>query len=187
MLLVVEILANALTDKGGRTFEFEDAQGNAVDIEHEIRALGVGAVDGDLFGQRKVIVLRLLPVDQPDGLALLAHLVFDLDAIAQQAVDRFVAVVETLGLVTGRFVQLVERLGNQRFAVAPGAQHRAQKFSFNIAIVGPLGPVAQIIIAEDALEQLHDPILGLTLKLTDVAHGVGFPFLLGTPTSLSAR
>ena len=56
------------------------------------------AGDGDLLGDGEVILLRVLPVDQPDGLRVLADVGLHLHAVAQQFVDRAVAVVEALGV-----------------------------------------------------------------------------------------
>ena len=176
LLLVVEILANAFADGNGGALEFQHPQGNAVDIEDDIGALGVGAFDRHLFGQGKVVRQRILPVDQPDRLAGFAHVLFDWDAIAQEAIDRFVTLIEAAALVVGGFAQFMERFGDERFAVAACPQHRAQKFRLNVAVVGSLRPVAQIVITQHPLKELHNPILGFAFRFANVAHGFVCPF-----------
>jgi hypothetical protein len=79
--LVVEVLADAFTNGNARAFEFQDAQGNTVDVENNIRAFFVFAFDGDFLGDRKVVIFRMLPVDQPDSLILLCPF-FGFDSIA---------------------------------------------------------------------------------------------------------
>jgi len=74
LLLVVEILPDAFGRRDDGPFQLEDAERDAVDIEHDIRALGVcpgvRGVDRDLLGDSKVIVRRMLPIDQPHRLVL---------------------------------------------------------------------------------------------------------------------
>ena len=91
---------------------------------------------------------RILPVDQPDRLAGFAGPLFDLDAIAQEAIDRFVALIAAATLVVGGFAQFMARFGDGCFAVAARPQHRTQKFRLTIAVVGPLDPVAQIVVTQ---------------------------------------
>ena len=176
LLLVVEILANAFADGNGGALEFQHPQRNAVDIEDDIGALGVGAFDRHLFGQGKVVLQRILPVDQPDGLAGFTGGFLHRDAIAQEAIDRFVTLIEAAALVVGSFAQFMERFGDERFAIAARPQHRAQKLRLNVAVVGPLRPVAQIVIAQHPLKELHNPILGFAFGFAHVAHGFVCPF-----------
>ena len=100
LLLVVEVLADALGHRDGRALQLQHAERDAVDVEHHVRplrvGLGVGARDGDLLGDGEMVLLRVLPVDQPDGLRVLADVGLHLHAVAQQVVDRPVAVVEAL-------------------------------------------------------------------------------------------
>lgn len=78
LFLIVEILADALFDGNGGALEFQHAEGDAVDIEHDVGALGVGAGDGDLFSDGKVVFQRVRPIDQVDGLGVLADADLDL-------------------------------------------------------------------------------------------------------------
>ena len=113
LLLVVEVLADALGHRDGGALQLQHAERDAVDVEHHIRALGVGlgvgARDGDFLGDGEVVLLRVLPVDQPDGLRVLADLGLHLHAVAQQLIDRAVAVVEALARVARRLVEQVQR------------------------------------------------------------------------------
>ncbi|MNG30031.1 hypothetical protein D3C84_1155600 [compost metagenome] len=66
--------------------------------------LGICPLDGDFFGNGEMIFVSLFPVDQPDGLGVLAHFGLDLHAIAQQLVHRLVAVIQALAGVIGGLV-----------------------------------------------------------------------------------
>ena len=109
LLLVVQVLADALGHRNGGALQFQHAKRDAVDVEHHVRPLGVGlgvcACDGDLLGDGEVVLLRVLPVDQPDGLRVFAHIGLHLHAIAEQVIDRPVAVVEALAGVASRFAR----------------------------------------------------------------------------------
>ena len=55
-------------------FSSSDAERDAVDVEHDVRPLGVARPrDGDLLGDGEMVLLRVLPVDQPDRLGSRPH------------------------------------------------------------------------------------------------------------------
>ena len=56
LLLVVQVLADAFADRDDGALEFQHAQGDAVDVEHDVGALVVLAADGHLFGDGEVVV-----------------------------------------------------------------------------------------------------------------------------------
>ena len=65
------------------------------------------ALERHLLGDGEVVLLRLLPVDQVDGLRHLARLDLHRDAVAQQVVDRLVVAVEAAVVVVRLGAQLV--------------------------------------------------------------------------------
>ncbi|MCY1537523.1 hypothetical protein D9M68_730200 [compost metagenome] len=75
--------------------------------------LGIGTLDRHLLGDSEVIALRLLPVDQPDGLGVLPNLRLDLHPIAQQLVHRLVAVIQAFAGVVRNPVQLEDGSAGQ--------------------------------------------------------------------------
>ena len=94
----------------------------------------------------KWLVERVLPVDQPDGLGVLAHVGLDLHAVAQQAVDLLVDVVEALALVAGGLLELVQGAVDQRLAVPLPQQIGAQVGLFDVAVAGAIFPVAEVVV-----------------------------------------
>ena len=117
LLLIVQMLADALGHRDGGAFQLQHAQRDAVDVDHQVRALGaglgrIGQIDPlhrHLLGNGEVIVLRMLPVDQPDGVPVLARAGLDLYAVAQQVIDVLVAVVKALAGVRRHLDQLMQR------------------------------------------------------------------------------
>jgi len=99
--LVVQVLADAFADENAGPFEFEDAQGDAVDINNEIGTFVLWAFNGDFFGDREVIIFGMFPVDKPDSLGLLSGPFFDLDTVAEETIDGFVGVIKVLGVCQG--------------------------------------------------------------------------------------
>ena len=57
--LVADRLADAFGHGDPRALQLDGGERDAVDVEHEVRALGVAAGDGDFFGDREVVGLRV--------------------------------------------------------------------------------------------------------------------------------
>ena len=74
---------NAFGDVDGWAFKLDHAKGNAVDIKDDVGAFFILAHDGDFFGNSKVISLNIIPINQPNGLFVIAGAFFFFDAIAQ--------------------------------------------------------------------------------------------------------
>ena len=114
----------------------------------------------------------MLPVDQPDGLVLLTRAFFDFDSIAQQAIDRFVGIVEVLSFTERRrLVEFAQGFVDEDVVNALLFQPLAQQSGFDVAVGVPVFPVAQVGIAQ-LLEQRDDAILGDPLNLSNGAHSV---------------
>ncbi|MNP03149.1 hypothetical protein D3C76_950240 [compost metagenome] len=107
-LLVIQVLPDALVHSHLGALEFQHAEGNAIHIEHDIRALGIdlgiSTFDGNFLGNGEVVVLRMLPVDQPDGLGVFPNFRLDLHPVAQQLVHRLVTIIQALADIVGGLV-----------------------------------------------------------------------------------
>src|SRR5208337_2357439 len=113
---------------------------------------------------------RVFPVDQPDGLRVLAHIGLHLHAVAEQVVDRPVAVVEALAGVARRFREQVQRPRDQGFVYAPLLEPGGQQVLFDAGVACTVFPITQVGVAQRIAEQLHDTGLGLLFDLADGAH-----------------
>ena len=82
-------------------FSSNDPDGDAVQIEHEVRPPLEVAAERHFFGDSEIVLLRLLPVDEVDGFCDLARLDLYWHAVAQQVVDRLVVPVEASAVVVG--------------------------------------------------------------------------------------
>ena len=71
---------------------------------------GVGCRYGDFLGNSEIVVERMLPINEPNGLCVFADIRFDLHAIAQQSVDGSIAVVNAFARVSGGLFKLVKTL-----------------------------------------------------------------------------
>lgn len=96
LLLVVQVLPDALGHRDRRPLEFQHTQGDAVDLQSQVRPFVMHAGHGDFFGDGRVVVFRVFPVDQPDRLFLLTGLRPDLHAVPQQSIDFAIRVVQRL-------------------------------------------------------------------------------------------
>lgn len=59
LLLVADVLADAFADADPGTLQLNDAQSDAVDVEHDVGPLGVLASDRDLLGDHEMVGLRV--------------------------------------------------------------------------------------------------------------------------------
>ena len=153
-LLVDQVLADPLRHRDGRPLEFEDPDGDPVDVEHDVGPLGVLAGDRDFFGEGEVVGGGVFPVDQVDGdRVLLAESGADADAVAQETVDFAVGVVEGLASSEGGgFVELVERLGDEGGGVALALEEPGELGGFDVSVVVAIVPVAEEGVAEVVAE-----------------------------------
>lgn len=148
-LLIIEVLADAFPDGDAGAFEFQDTEGDAVNVNNKIGAFFVFAFDGDFFGEGKVIIFRIFPVNQPNGLVMLACAFFIFYAVAQQSINGFVGIVEVSAFAEGGgLVELAEGFGDQDIVDALLAKPLAEEFGFDVAVVGTVFPVAEVAIAQ---------------------------------------
>jgi hypothetical protein len=68
--------------------------GNAIYVEHDVGSPLMIALERNLLGNGEVVLLRLIPVDEVDGLRDLACLDLNRHAVAQQVIDGLIIVVE---------------------------------------------------------------------------------------------
>ncbi len=95
--LVIQILTNTVINRLHRALKFQHSQGNTINVEHYIGSFGmglsVGPFDRDFLGNGEVVEFGIFPIDQPYGQCVLTYFRLDLHSIAQQLVNRLVAVV----------------------------------------------------------------------------------------------
>ena len=106
LLLVVQVLADALAHGYNRAFQLQHTERNAIHVHHYIRPFAMFNLNCDLFCDSEVVIERVLPVDQPDGFGVFTHIRSDLHAIAQQTINVLVDIVEAPGLIASHLVKL---------------------------------------------------------------------------------
>ena len=102
------LLPDAVADGDAAVLQLQHADGDAVHVEHEVRPPLVVALERHLLGDGEVVLLRLVPVDEVDGLRDLARLDLHRHAVAQQVVDGLVVAVERAAVVVRLGAQLVQ-------------------------------------------------------------------------------
>ena len=170
-LLVRKVLPDAVADGDAAVLQLDHADGDAVDVKHEVGPPLVVAAQRHLLRDGEVVLLRLLPVDELDGLGDLAGLDLHRHAVAQQAVDLLVVVVEAAVGIARLGAQLVEGFGDLRRAVAALGQVGGEQAFLDVAVVRAVGPIAEVAVAEFVTEQGDDAVLGGAFGLADGAHG----------------
>ena len=176
LLLAVQVLADPLRHGDGGPLEFQDADGDPVDVEHDVGPLGVLASDRDFLGDGEVVGGGVRPVDQVDGDGVFAEPGPDVDAVAKETVDLAVRVVEGLAPAErGGFVELVECFGDEGGGVALALQEPGEELGLDVPVVVAFVPVAEEGVAEVVSEMADDPALGLPLELADLVHVTSEP------------
>ena len=155
----------------GRPLEFEDAEGDPVDVEHDVGALGVVPLDRNLFRDGEVVRARVLPIDQVDGDPVLAEPRAEVRSVAQEAVHLAVGVVERLATAeSSGLAEFLQRFGDDGRLVFLAGEELPEEVFLDVPIVRSLVPVAQIPVPELIPEVLDDPALGADLAFADGAH-----------------
>ena len=176
LLLVDRVLTDPLRHRDGRALEFEDPDGDPVDVEHDVGPLGVLAGDRDFFGEGEVVGGGIFPVDQVDGDRVLAESGADADAVAQETVDLAVGVVEGFAASEGGgLVELVERLGDEGGGVALLLEEAGEVVGFDVPVLVAFVPVAEVGVPEVVAEVTDDAALGLDLEGSDFGHVTSEP------------
>ena len=150
--------------------------GEAVEIEHDVRPALVAAFQRHLLGQREVVLLRVLPVDQVHRLVRLARGDLHRHAVAQELVGAKVRLVERDARRIGGGLQLLQGGGDVGSGVAAGCQVVAQERRLDGAVVLALVPFAEVAVAEVVGarrigEEGDDAVLRLALGAGLLRHG----------------
>ena len=172
-LLVRQILTNAVADGRAAVFQFDHADGDAVDVQHQIGPplVAVQSVaQGDFLGNRKIVAPRLRPIDQLDGFSDFARLHLHRHAVAQQAVDRLIVVVEAAVGVVRFGAQQMQGTADLLRRIARFGQVNSERIFFDVAVAVALGPIAERAVAQLVAEQREDTVLGGAFRLADAVH-----------------
>ena len=92
-------MGDPIVDRCAAVFEFDDTDGDPVDVEDQIGSSLVAPFEGDFFGDGKVVFGGVGPVEQVDCFGNSTGFDFDWHAVTEQFVDRFVVVVEATAVV----------------------------------------------------------------------------------------
>ena len=176
LLLVGLELAHPVGHLHRAALEFQHRDGQAVQVEDDVRPPLQVAAQGHLLGQGEVVCLRMVPVDQVHGLVRPAHGHLHRYAVAQQVVGAQVGLVQGDAGGVGRGLELLQGRADLRRRMAPFAQVLAQQVALDGPVVCARAPVAEIAVAERVGpglvgEQADDPVLGRAFRAGLVNHG----------------
>ena len=96
--LVGQVLADALRHGNCAALQLNDGKSDAVDVQHQIRAL---VLDGYFLSDVKIIFKGMLPIHKLDGGFMLADRLADLDAVAQLFIGLLIQIIEIHRLISG--------------------------------------------------------------------------------------
>ena len=176
LFLIRDELPDPIADLHRASFQLDHADGKAVEIEHDVRPPFVAPLQRHLFGQREVVLLRVLPVNEVHRLVGLTRSDLYRHAVAQELVGAEVRLVERGAGRIGGGLELLEGSGNVGVGIAAGLEVVAQKRRLDCTVVLPLAPVAEVAVAEAVGlcrigEQGDDAVLRRALGARLLRHG----------------
>src|SRR5450755_3550967 len=130
-----------------------------------------GGCDSNLLGNGEMIVVWVLPINEPDVYGVLAGAWLHLNGITQHFIHCPIAVVNTLAGIASCLLKEVKCAGDQPLVIALLLSEKLlQILLFNVPVPLAVRPIAEIIVPELLAEQSNHPLLGLLLDLPDRAH-----------------
>ncbi len=96
VFLIADVLRNPFMNGHLAAFELDDGHGDSVDINDQIGAAVAFALYCHLFGNLKIILHRVRPIDKVYHLFVLRYFRLHVYAITQQCIDLMVGVVQNL-------------------------------------------------------------------------------------------
>src|SRR5262249_26661337 len=142
-LLVGKALPDAFSDANAAVFQFDDADGDPVQVKNDIGASLLAAPKGNLLSDGEVVFLRFSPVDEVDGLGGLSSLGLYRHPVSQQSVDGFIVVVEGAAMVVGLGAQSVKGTADLRRGIAVSGQIGRQQAFLDVAVAATVCPIAE--------------------------------------------
>ena len=166
LFLIGDELPHTVSQLHRAALELNHHDGEAVDIENDVRPAFVAAFQRHLLGQREVIFLRMFPIDQVHRLVRLARGNLHRHAVAQELVGAQVGLVERDAGRIGGGLQLLQRGGDMGGRIAACRQVVAENGGLDGAVVLPLIPLAKVAVTEAigprlVAEQVDDAVLRL--------------------------
>ena len=169
-LLVRQQLPDAVPDPHPAVLQLDHPHRDPVQVQHQVRPPLLAAPQRHLLRNREVVGLRMLPIHQHDGFGDLPRLHLHRHPIAQQAIDRLVAVVQAPPRMVRLPLQPLDRPGNLLRHHAPLLQPIGQHRLLDVAVPVPVRPIPQIAIPQFIAEQRDHPFLRRPFGLADGGH-----------------
>ena len=168
--LVRQALPDAVAYADPAVLQLQYPYGDAVQVQHHIRPPLMIPGERHLLGNGEIVLLGVTPVDQVNRLRHLPSVDLHRYAVAQQVIDSLIVPVERAAVIRRLRAQLVQGDADLLRPIPPPAQRRREQRFLDIAVPLPVGPVAEIAVAQLIAEQRDDPILRRPLRLTDRIH-----------------
>ena len=166
-LLVRKALADSLSDRDTTVLQFDHADRDSVHVQHQVGATFMATLESYLFGDRKVILRRVFPVDEMDGLCNLPSLGFNWHSISEQFVDCFVVFVQATIVVVGFDAQQVDGSADLQFVVTGLAKVSGKQCLLDVGVAQAISPIAEVSIFEFIAEQRDHTVLGGSFGFAD--------------------
>ena len=152
VFLIADILANTLVSRDRTTLELDYDKSNTIDINDQIGAAVAFALYCHLFGNLKIILHRVRPIDKVYHLFVLRYFRLHVYAITQQCIDLMVGVVQTYADIGRCLFEFRNGLVDLLIGITPSLQITTQQRLLYIRIVFAVFPITEIIVFQHILK-----------------------------------
>ena len=130
----------------------------------------MSSFERDFLCDGKIVQLRLLPIDEVEGLRRLACVDLHGYSVTQQVVNGLVVSVECATVIVCLSTELVECDADLGWGVAILGQPFREQPLLDVAVTFTVSPIAEGAVSQFVLEQSNDAVLCDTLRLADRTH-----------------
>jgi len=102
--------------------------------------------ESDFFGDGEIVVFRLSPVDQVDGLCDLPDFCLHRHAVAKKAVNLLVVAIQAAAVMIRLRMQCRDSSVDLVRRVNASGEERRQQMCFDVAVVVAIAPVPEVAI-----------------------------------------
>ena len=152
VFLIADVLTNPFMNGHLAAFELDDGHGDSVDINDQIGAAVAFALYCHLFGNLKIILHRVRPIDKVYHLFVLRYFRLHVYAITQQCIDLMVGVVQTYADIGRCLFEFRNGLVDLLIGITPSLQITTQQRLLYIRIVFAVFPITEIIVFQHILK-----------------------------------
>src|SRR5690348_3483233 len=137
LFLICDELPDAVSDLHRAAFQLDYADRESVEIEHDVWPSFVATFQSHFFGEREVVLVQVLPIDEVHRLVGLARGGLHLYPVTQELIGTKVRLIGRSACRVGGGFELLEGGGNVRVGVSAGLEVVTEERRLDRAVILP--------------------------------------------------